>query len=88
MGWIKLTIRDGELVLRLGETELRQHRPVIYQLIKGVRHEVTGGYRLTDVQTAGFALGPYDHHFPLIIDLLCSVTPRILEVTPEIRGWR
>lgn len=71
-GLDKLTTRDGELVLQVGETELRQHRPVIYQLINGVRHEVTGGYRLADAHTAGFALGPYDHHFPLIIDPVFS----------------
>jgi hypothetical protein len=71
-GLDKLTIRDGELVLQVGDAELRQHRPVIYQLIKGVRHEVAGGYCLTDARTAGFALGPYDHNFPLIIDPVFS----------------
>lgn len=71
-GLDQLTVRDHELVLQVGQTELRQHRPVIYQFIKGVRHEVTGGYHLTDAHTAGFALGPYDHNFPLIIDPVFS----------------
>ncbi|HTL16803.1 MAG TPA: SBBP repeat-containing protein, partial [Patescibacteria group bacterium] len=69
----KLSINpEGELVIALGDGELRQHRPVIYQFIKGVRRSVSGGYVLTDSQTAGFALGPYDPEAPLVIDPVFS----------------
>ncbi|HLH52927.1 MAG TPA: SBBP repeat-containing protein [Verrucomicrobiae bacterium] len=69
----KLTIAPtGELVIKLGDLELRQHTPVIYQVIRGVRHEVSGGYSLVDSRTAGFKLGPYDREWPLVIDPVFS----------------
>src|SRR5258708_10622376 len=69
----KLSINNaGELVLGLGGAELRQHRPVIYQVIKGIRHEISGGYYLADARTAGFALGDYNHQAPLVIDPVFS----------------
>src|SRR5581483_4015493 len=63
---------DGELIIGMGDAELRQHRPVLYQLVKGVRREVSGGYVLKDAHTATFALGPYDHDLPLVIDPVFS----------------
>ena len=71
-GLDKITINDGELVLHADGAELRQHRPVIYQIIKGVRHEVPGGYYLADASTAGFTLGKYNPAFPLVIDPMFS----------------
>jgi len=69
----KLTINEsGELVLKLGQEEVRQHRPEIYQLIKGARRVVQGGYRLIDGRTAGFTVGSYDRDQPLIIDPVLS----------------
>ena len=62
----------GELVVGLGEAELRQHKPVIYQIVRGVRREVAGGYRLKDTRTAVFTLGAYDPDWPLIIDPVFS----------------
>jgi hypothetical protein len=58
----------GELVVGLGDAELRQHRPVIYQIVRGARCEVAGGYQLKDSRTICFAVGPYDHEQPLVID--------------------
>jgi hypothetical protein len=63
---------QGELVLSLGETEMIQHRPAVYQILAGIRREVNGGYRLLDEQTIGFSVGPYDDRFPLIIDPIFS----------------
>jgi hypothetical protein len=65
----RLTLNSqGELIIGVGDVELRQHPPVIYQLVRGVRREVAGGYRLADVRTVSFSIGSYDHGFPLIID--------------------
>src|SRR6202165_1567250 len=36
----------GELIIGLGDAELRQHRPVVYQYIDGSRHDIAGSYRL------------------------------------------
>jgi hypothetical protein len=69
----RLTVNSaGELVVGLEDAELRQHRPVIYQVVRGVRCEVAGGYQLKDSRTICFAVGPYDHDRPLIIDPVFS----------------
>src|SRR5262249_56700778 len=36
--------RAGNLVVKIGAEEIRQHKPVIYQNVRGVRHYVAGGY--------------------------------------------
>jgi hypothetical protein len=59
---------EGELVLALGEDEIRQPRPVIYQIVGGVRRPVSGGYTLRDSRTVAFTLGSYDRELPLVID--------------------
>ena len=58
----------GELALSIGEGEIRQHRPVLYQIVNGVHRIVSGGYRLIDKQTVGFYVGNYERRLPLIID--------------------
>jgi len=58
----------GELVLTLAGVEVRQHSPVIYQEVNGVRKTVAGGYRLTGANKVGFWLADYDHALPLVID--------------------
>jgi hypothetical protein len=64
--------QQGELVLSFVDGEIHQHRPALYQIIDGVRRAVKGGYRLADSKTVGFVVGPYDPHFPLIIDPILS----------------
>ena len=59
---------QGELVLHAGSGEIRQRKPLIYQEVDGVRHEVTGGYKLKDRNTVGFQLADYDASKPLVID--------------------
>jgi hypothetical protein len=63
---------QGELLVSLGDAQLSQHRPLIYQLIRGARHEITGGYQLKDTNIVSFTIGPYDHDWPLIIDPVFS----------------
>ena len=58
----------GELLLAAAGGVIGQPAPVIYQMDSGARHEVRGGYRLLDAHTVTFAMGPYNHHLPLIID--------------------
>jgi hypothetical protein len=64
----KLEIDAGNLVLHVGGSEIRQHKPVIYQEIDGVRREIDGGYVLKGAKRVGFQLAAYDHQRPLVID--------------------
>ncbi len=59
---------QGELVLHSGAGEIRQRKPLIYQEVAGVRHEVAGSYKLKDRDTVGFQLAEYDASRPLVID--------------------
>jgi len=69
----RLTLNSqGELIVAIGDAELRQHPPIIYQSVRGVRREVAGGYRLTDDRTVSFSVGLYDHDYPLVIDPVFS----------------
>lgn len=63
---------EGELVFTLGDREIRQPRPVIYQMIRGERSLVTGSYRLVDPTTVKFQVGEYDRNQPLVIDPVLS----------------
>jgi subtilisin-like proprotein convertase family protein len=58
----------GDLVVRVGGSAVRQHRPVIYQEAGSVRRYVAGSYATRGARTVGFELGPYDPSRPLIID--------------------
>src|SRR5256885_5909196 len=59
---------QGELVLHTSGGHLRQHKPIIYQEIDGVRHEIAGGYVRKGANRVGFQLAAYDKAQPLIID--------------------
>jgi hypothetical protein len=63
---------QGDLVLSVGGAQLRQHKPILHQVIGGARKEVTGGYRLKDPQTVAFEVGRYDPQWPLVIDPVLS----------------
>lgn len=60
--------RNGDLVLKTKAGEVRQHKPVVYQEVAGVRREVSGRYLLGKQHTVSFELGEYDAHLPLVID--------------------
>src|SRR5882762_5108673 len=64
----RLEIDAGNLVLHVGGSEIRQHKPVIYQEIDGVRREIDGGYVLKGARRVGFQLAAYDASRPLVID--------------------
>ena len=63
----------GELVLNLGDSEIRQ--PEAGHLSNwSAAHdkEISGGYKILDAHTVAFAVGDYDHSLPLVIDPILS----------------
>ena len=58
----------GELVLGVEGGEVRQHKPVVYQEVAGVRQEVAGRYVMKGKRQVGFRVAAYDPSRPLIID--------------------
>ncbi len=60
-------LEDGDLVLTVGDRQVRQSRPVAYQVVHGVRRSVEARYELSR-GTVGFVVGDYDREEPLVID--------------------
>ncbi len=58
---------NGDLVIHTKGGELRQHKPVIYQIINGARQEIAGHFVVNRKQV-GFAVGAYDTTKELVID--------------------
>lgn len=58
----------GDLLLSLGETVIRQPKPVAYQEVSGERRAVEARYAVDPEGQVGFAIGAYDTQNPLIID--------------------
>ncbi len=63
---------SGELVVAVDGGEIVQHKPVMYQMVDGVRHEIAGGYRLSDEHRVTFHIGGYDRSRELVIDPVLS----------------
>jgi hypothetical protein len=59
---------QGDLVLHTPGGVIRQHKPVIYQDVDGVRQEVAGSYVRKGANRVGFELAAYDRTRPLVID--------------------
>jgi hypothetical protein len=59
---------EGDLVLRTGAGELRQHKPVAYQEASGTRQPVVARYVLDGEGRVGFEVARYDATRPLVID--------------------
>jgi hypothetical protein len=58
----------GDLVLTVEGGEVRQHKPVVYQEVAGVKREVVGRYVMKGPCQVGFRVAAYDPSRPLIID--------------------
>jgi hypothetical protein len=58
----------GDLVIHTAAGVIRQHKPVLYQEVNGVRREVSGGYLLKDRDQIAFQVAAYDASRPLVID--------------------
>jgi len=65
---------NGDLVFKIGEVELRWHRPVVYQQTDGTKQLVAARYTITDTNCVGFAVADYDATRPLYIDPLIYST--------------
>ena len=63
---------SGALVLHAPGGHLVQRKPVVYQLVDGVRREIEGAFlllgRTGDEERVGFRLAAYDRTQPLVID--------------------
>lgn len=59
---------EGDLRIETGAGELRQHKPVAYQSVDGVRREVACAYALDRSGRVSFKLGAYDRSRALVID--------------------
>jgi hypothetical protein len=60
--------QSGDLLITLGESVIRQPKPVVYQELAGVRREVEGAYSIGTNGQVGFNIGEYDAQHALIID--------------------
>ena len=60
---------SGDLLIRIGDTTVRQRAPVAYQWLGGERRRVRAAYELHGSRV-GFLLGDYDRSRPLVIDPL------------------
>ncbi|MGA7963471.1 MAG: choice-of-anchor D domain-containing protein, partial [Candidatus Acidiferrales bacterium] len=58
----------GDLIVALEAGSIKLQQPVAYQIIHGVRREVSSGYTLLAADEVGITLAPYDHRQKLIID--------------------
>jgi Beta-propeller repeat len=58
----------GDLTMSVGEGEVRQRKPFVYQEAHGVKKEVAARYTLSEERQVGFSVGEYDKSKPLVID--------------------
>jgi len=65
---------QGDLVFKIGDDEIRWHKPVAYQEKNGARQSVAARYAITDTNRVGFELATYDANRPLYIDPLIYST--------------
>jgi hypothetical protein len=72
----KRIFRDahGELVFKVGDGEVRWHRPMVYQEKDGGRQLVAARYVVASGHCVGFAVGKYDARRALYIDPLVFST--------------
>jgi hypothetical protein len=59
---------NGDLVMHTSLGDVRHNKPVIYQEIAGVRHEIAGHFVKLSSHEVGFAIADYDRHNSLVID--------------------
>ena len=62
----------GDLVVHTVCGEVRQHKPFIYQIRKGERETISGGFVLKEKNQVGFQVINYDSNIPLFIDPVLS----------------
>ncbi len=60
--------RHGDLVVHVGQSVVRQHKPVAYQERGGERQPVKADYVVRGRRRASFRVGSYDRSRPLVLD--------------------
>ncbi len=65
---LRIDAASGDLVLRIGDRELRQLKPIAYQEMNGERRNVAANYMLTANRELSIEMSSYDGTKPLIID--------------------
>jgi len=78
---------EGDLVLHASGGNIRQHKPIIYQELDGVRREIPGGYVRKGANRVGFKLAAYDATRPLVIDPVVLSYSTYLGGSGEDSGW-
>ena len=69
MSGMRVDSKSGDLTLAIaGGSELRQHKPRVYQQLGDKRVDLNGGYRLLSQGRAAFTLATYDRTRSLVID--------------------
>ena len=58
----------GDLVIETADEAIRMLKPVVYQIVDGIRHEIHGEIVPLNQNQVGFKVGTYDHDKPLVID--------------------
>jgi hypothetical protein len=64
----------GDLLIKVGESELRWHKPVVYQEKDGTRQLIAARYIITEANRVGFEVAKYDASRPLYVDPLIYST--------------
>lgn len=59
---------SGDLVMHTSLGDVRHHKPVIYQEIDGVRHQIAGRFVKRSDNEISFAIANYDRQHALVID--------------------
>jgi hypothetical protein len=78
--------RDGDLVLHTAAGDLRQKKPIAYQVINGHRRSTSARYVRRGRRAIGIALGSYDHRKAVIIDPLILSYATYLSGTDSEKG--
>lgn len=77
---------DGDLVILVDDEEIRQKRPVAYQIVNGQKNEVKVAYLVNTRNEVRYQLGPYDKSQTLVIDpLLYSGTAPLVNLPGSIQ---
>ncbi len=59
---------NGDVIVNAGGAEIRQRKPVVYQMVDGRRRELEGGYVVHAHNEVAFEVARYDAAKPLVID--------------------
>lgn len=76
--------KNGDLLLKLANGEVRQHRPRVYQETEGARQWLPAHYILRRDKTIGYEVAGVNHKLPLVIDPTLSYSTYIGSDTADV----